>query len=162
MLMCMIGKLSKDQKVDCLRHLPKMVHDYNSMRSAITGYSLQYSMFGCQPCLPIDFYFSTIRGMKNHQCVDHFVVELCEWLWEAFKEAQVQSMSEAERCKQYYDRKAKAISLEPGDLVLAKADAYMGRRKVKDWWEEEPCQVKCQVAEGIPSYLMRNQWTGCS
>ena len=85
------------------------------------------------------------------------VAELCEWLWEAFKEAQVQSTSEVERQKQYYDRKANAISLEPGDLVLAKANAYRGRRKVKDWWEEEPYEVEHQVAEGIPSYLVRNQ-----
>ena len=35
--------------------------------------------------------------------------------------------------KQYYDRKANAILLEPGNLVLAKADAYKGKRKVKDW-----------------------------
>ena len=60
------------------------------------------------------------------------------------------------------DRRANVISLETGDLVLAKADTYRGKRKVKDWWEEEPYEVKHQAAEGIPSYLMRNQWTGCS
>ena len=41
----------------------------------------------------------------------------------------MQSTSEAERQKQYYDRKANAISLEPGDFILAKADAYRGRGK---------------------------------
>ena len=44
-------------------------------------------------------------------------------------------MTEAERQKRYYDRKANSISLEPGDLVLAKADALKGKRKVKDQWE---------------------------
>ena len=39
MLMCMIGKLSKDNKADWAKHLPELVHAYNSMRSAITGYS---------------------------------------------------------------------------------------------------------------------------
>ena len=48
--------------------------------------------------------------MKKHQCVDHYIAELCEWLWEAFNELQVQSTSEAERQKWYYDRKANAIS----------------------------------------------------
>ena len=52
--------------------------------------------------------------------------------------------------------KANSISLEPGGLVLAKADPYRGRRQVKDQWKEEPYEVKHQVAEGIPSY----QWTG--
>ena len=62
----------------------------------------------------------------------------------------------------YYDRKANAISLEPGDLVLAKAYTCRGKRKVKDQWEEELYEVEHQVAEGVPSYLMRNQQTGCS
>ena len=48
----------------------------------------------------------------------------------------MQSMSEVERQKWHYDRKANAISLEPGDLVLAKADAYRGmsgRRNLTKW-----------------------------
>ena len=74
----------------------------------------------------------------------------------------MQSTSEVERQKWYYLRKANAISLESGDLVLAKADTYRGRRKVKDQLEEEPYEGESQVAEGIPSYLMKNQQTGCS
>ena len=64
--------------------------------------------------------------MKKHP---HYIVELCEQLHEAFKEAQVQSTSEEERQKWHYDRKVIAISLEPGDLVLAEADAYRGGGK---------------------------------
>ena len=79
-----------------------------------------------------------------------------------FKEAQVEFTWEVERQKWYYNRKANAISLEPGDLVLAKANAYGERRKVKDQWEEEPYEVEHQVAEGIPSYIVKNQWTRCS
>ena len=73
----------------------------------------------------------------------------------------MQSTSKAEKQKRYYDRdrKPNAISLEPGDLVLAKASAYRGRRKVKDQQEKEPYEVVCQIVEGIPSYLMKNQWT---
>ena len=41
-LMHMIGKLSKDQKGDWPRHLPELVHAYNSTRSAIAGYSPHY------------------------------------------------------------------------------------------------------------------------
>ena len=102
-----------------------------------------------------------IRGMKKHQHVDQYIAKLCEWLQEAFKEAHVQSMSEVERQKQYYNRKANVISLEPGDLVLAKTNAFRGR-KMKDSWKEEPYKVECQVAEGVPSYHMRIQQTGHS
>ena len=161
-LMYMIRKLSKDWKVDWPKHLPELVHAYNSTRLAIMGSNLHYLMFGCWPHLSINFYLLTMRRMEKNQCDNWYIAELHEWLWESFKEAQVQSTSEAERQKWYYDRKANGISLETGDLVLAKADAYKGKRKVKDWWEEKLYEVEHQVAEGFPSYLMKNQWTGCS
>ena len=123
MLMHMIGKLSKDQKAEWPKHLPELVHAYNSMRSAIMGYSPHYLMFGCQPCLPVDFYFPMMQGMEKHQHVDCYIAKLHEWLWEAFNKVQGQSTSEAERQKQYYDHKANAIWLEPDYLVLVKADA---------------------------------------
>ena len=74
----------------------------------------------------------------------------------------MQSISEAERQKWYFDRKANVLSLEIGEMVLAKANAYRGKRKVKDQWEEEPYEVEQQVAKGVPSYIMKNQQTGCS
>ena len=40
--MCMIGKLGRDQKVDWPKHLPALMHVYNSTRLAITGYSPHY------------------------------------------------------------------------------------------------------------------------
>ena len=99
MLICMIGKLGWDWKADWLKHLPTLLHTYNSTRLAITGYRLHSLMFGCWLHLPIDFYFPMIRGMRKHQCVEHYVTKLWEWLQEAFKVAQVQSTSEAERQK---------------------------------------------------------------
>ena len=47
-------------------------------------------------------------------------------------------MSEAERQKWYYDRKANAVLLETSDLVLAKANAYKG--KESEGPEEEVCR----------------------
>ena len=89
-----------------------------TMTSAITRYSPHYLMFGYWLHLPINFYFPTIRGMEKHWCVDYYIADICEQLWEAFKEVQTQSTSEAKRQKPYYDRKANAILLETG-LVLS-------------------------------------------
>ena len=124
----MIGKLSKDQKVDWPMHLPELVHAYNSVRLAITGYSPYYLMFRCQPHLHIDFYFPTIWDTEKHWHVNYYVAKVCEQLQKAFT-------AEAKRQKGSYDRKANAILLGTGDLVLGKANAYKGKRKVKDQWE---------------------------
>ena len=111
---------------------------------------------------PLIFIFSLLWAQKKHQYINLYIADLHEWLSKAFKEVQSQSTSEAERQRWYYDCKANTISLEPGDLVLAKANPYKGRRKMKDQWEEEPYEVECRIAEGTPSYLLKNQWAGCS
>ena len=68
---------------------------------------------------------------EKHLHVNHYVAVLHEWLYKAFKEVQAQSTSKAERQRWYYDHEANAISLEPGDLVLANDGAYKERRKWK-------------------------------
>ena len=50
-------------------------------------------------------------------------------------------MVEACRQKRYYNRKIGAVNLKPGDLILVKADAFKGKRKIKDRWEEETWEV---------------------
>ena len=99
---------------------------------------------------------------EKHQSIDHYIADLHQLLCKAFMEVQAQSTSKDESQRQYYDHKANAISLKPCDLVLLKADAYKGRRKVKDQWEGEPYEVEHRIAKGIPSYLMKNQETRCS
>ena len=38
------------------------------------------------------------------------------------------------------------MDLKPGDLVLVKADAFQGKRKIKDKWEDKPHKVVHQIA----------------
>ena len=64
MLMHIIGQLSKDQKLDWPKHLPELVHAYNSTSVAITRYSLHYLMVRCQLHLPIIFYFPIHRNIN--------------------------------------------------------------------------------------------------
>ena len=73
------------------------------------------------------------------------------------QEAQAQSTMKAHQQKWYYDRKIGTVNLKPGDLLLVKADAWKGKRKIKDRWEEETREVVCQVMADIPSYEVMNQ-----
>ena len=57
----------------------------------------------------------------------------------------------------YYDRKIGTMNLKPGDLVLVKADAWKGKRKIKDRWDEETWEVSRQIAADVPSYKVMNQ-----
>ena len=49
------------------------------------------------------------------------------------------------------------MNLKPGDLVLVKADAFKGKRKIKDRWEEDTCEVVHQIAMDTPSYKVTDQ-----
>ena len=66
-------------------------------------------------------------------------------------------MVEAYRQKQYCDRKIGTVNLKPGDLVLVKMDAWKGKRKIKDRWEEETWEVVHQIMADVPFYKVMNQ-----
>ena len=57
------------------------------------------------------------------------------------QEVQAQPTMEACQQKWHYNRKIGAVNLKPGDLVLVKADAWKGKRKIKDRWDEETWKV---------------------
>ena len=42
-------------------------------------------------------------------------------------------------------------------LVPLKVDAWKGKRKIKDRWEEGTWEVVHQIVAGIPSYKVTNQ-----
>ena len=65
---------------------------------------------------------------------------------------QTQSMTKVHCQKWYYDQKIGTVNLKAEDLVLVKADAFKGKRKIKDRWEEDTCKVVHQIAKDIPSY----------
>ena len=49
------------------------------------------------------------------------------------------------------------MDLKPGNLVLVKVDALEGKRKIRDRWEEETCEVMYQIVTDVPSYKVMNQ-----
>ena len=48
------------------------------------------------------------------------------------------------------------VQLMLGDIVLKKADAFQGKRKVKDWWSKVEYKVIRQVTNGVPSYEIKD------
>ena len=48
------------------------------------------------------------------------------------------------------------MNVKPGDLVLVKVDAWKGKRKIKDRWEDETWEVVHQIAADIKA----DAWKG--
>ena len=113
----MIGKLSSDKKAQSEQHMPELLQEYNSTRSAITGYSPHYLMFGRHPLLPVDFYFLTKGTHVCSHCVPMYVDEVRKCFKEAYIEAHLQTNSKADQQKQYYDRATTTMQLMPGDII---------------------------------------------
>ena len=86
-----------------------------------------------------------------------YVASVRDRLRSALWEAQAQSTMEAHQQKWYYDRKIGAVNLKSGDLVLVKVDAWKGKRKMEDRWDEETWEVVQQIAADVPSYEVTNQ-----
>ena len=86
-----------------------------------------------------------------------YVASVRDRLRSALWEAQAQSTAEVCQWKWYYDRKIGAVNLKPSNLVLVKANAWKGKMKIKDRWEEETWQVMCQIVADVPSYEVTNQ-----
>ena len=154
-IMQMIGKLAQDAKADWPSHLVEIVHAYNATQSAVTGYSPHYLMFGYQPRLPVDFYFPTLRTTEgpgqgiSTRCVNEYVATVRDHLRATLQDARTQSMAEAQRQKWYYDEKIGAVGLKPVNLILVKAEAFQGKRKIKDRWEDKPHEVVHQIVTDV-------------
>ena len=114
-------------------------------------------MFGRRPRLPVDLLFPTVRRDENSQTTDEYVTSLYDKLKSALASARDATLLEAQRQKWFYDRKARAVELHPGDKVLVKLDAFRGqRRKLKNRWGDALYTVVKRVADGIPAYEVEN------
>ena len=102
-LFCMIGKLSRDKKVQWEQHLPELLHAYNSTQSVVTGYSPHYLMFERHLHVPIDYYFPMLNAYECSRRMPAYVTEVQRCFKEAYAEAHLQTNCEAKKQKRYYD-----------------------------------------------------------
>ena len=128
----MIGKLEEDRKACWLEHLPELLMAYNATRSAVTGYSPYYLLFGRRPRIPVDYLFPTLRDSPHQTKMEVSAVAMQKRLKEAFAVVRRLTSEEVARQCHYYDRKAGAVALQPGDVVMVRIDGFVGKWKVKD------------------------------
>ena len=150
----MIGKLEQDKKACWSEHLPEMLAAYNGTRSAVTGYSPYFLLFGRKSRMPVDCLFPTLHDSPHQAKMEVSVAAMQKRLKEAFTVARHLASQEAARQRCYYDRKAGAVALQPGDIVMVCTDGFVGKRKVKDRWEDGGFIVESQL-EDWPVYKVR-------
>ena len=92
------------------------------------------------------------------KCVDEYLATVPDRLRAALQHAQAQPTAEAQQQKCYHDQKIGTVDLKPGDLVLVKANAFKGKRKIKDRWKDKPHEVVHQIMMDVPSYKVMNQY----
>ena len=149
----MIGKLEEDRKAYWLKHLLELLMTYNTTRSAVTRYSPYYLLFGRKPRIPVDYLFPTLHD--SHQTkMEVSVAAMQKRLKEAFTVARHFTSEEVARQCHYYDHKAGAVALQPGDVVMVRTDGFVGKPKVKDRWKDGGFIVKSQL-EDWPIYKVK-------
>ena len=125
----MISKLEEDKKACWSEHLPELLLAYNATCSTVTGYSPYYLLFGRRPRIPVDYLFPTLRDSPHQTKME---VAMLKRLKEAFTVARCLTSEEVARQCRYYDRKAGAVALQPGDVVMVCTNGFVGKQKVKD------------------------------
>ena len=144
----MIGKLEQNKKARWSEHLPEMLAAYNGTHLAVTGYSPYFLLFGRKSRLPVDCLFPTLRDSPHQAKMEVSVAAMQKRLKEAFAVARHLTSQEAARQRCYYDRKAGAFALQPGDVVMVCTNGFVGKRKVKDRWEDWPIyKVRCLTSD---------------
>ena len=148
------GQVERMNQTCWSKHLPEMLAAYNGTRSAVTGYSPYFLLFGRKSRMPVDCLFPTLHDSPHQAKMEVSVAAMQKRLKEAFTVARHLTSQEAARQRCYYDRKAGAVALQPGDVVMVRVDGFVGKRKVKDWWEDGGFIVESQL-EDWPVYKVR-------
>ena len=101
----MLGTLPPEGKVTWTDKVGTLVHAYNSTKSAITGFSPHYLMFGREPKLPLDVTFGLLNPDMEAVIHERYVKQLQSRLKLSYGVAQHRDQKEAARQNKYYDLK---------------------------------------------------------
>ena len=97
--------------------------------------------------MPVDCLFPTLHDSPHQAKMEVSAVAMQKRLKEAFAVARHLTSQEAARQRGYYNRKAGAVALQPGDIVMVCINGFVGKRKVKDQWEDGGFIVESQLED---------------
>ena len=80
----------------------------------------------------MDYLFPTLRDLPHQTKMEVSVVAMQKRLKEAFAIARHLTSEEFAKQCCYYDHKAGAVALQPGDVVMVCTHGFVGKWKVKD------------------------------
>ena len=124
------------------------------MHSAVTGYSPHFLLFDRRPMIPVDCQFSTVCDPPHKTKLEESIAETQKRLKEAFALVRCLTSEEAVKQQCYYNCKAVAVALQPGDIVMVCTVRFVGKHNVKDWFEDGGFVVVEQL-EDWPVYRIK-------
>ena len=148
-LLNMLRTLEPDQKEDWKTHVGRLTHAYNCTPHCVTGYSPYFLMHGRHPRLPLDALLGEEEGGDDD--VSEYVAVMRKRLKEAFESAASATTEARSTMKHQYDKSARGIMPQVGDLVLVRKLGLKGKHKLADKWEETVYKIASKD-EGIPVY----------
>ena len=80
----------------------------------------------------MDYLFPTLHDLPHQTKMEVSVAAMQKGLKEAFAVARCLTSEEVAKQCRYYDCKAGAVALQPGDVVMVCTNGFVGKRKVKD------------------------------
>ena len=140
-LLSMLGTLPPEGKMTWMDKVGTLVHAYNSTKSAITGFSPHYLMFGREPKLPLDITFGPPNPDMEAVIHERYVKQLQSRLKWSYGVAQCRNEKEAARQKKYYDLKVHCTPLKVGDVVVPRQKSFRGKAKIQDRWDSTLYEV---------------------
>ena len=156
-LLSMLGTLSLEGKATWTDKVGTLVHAYNSTKSAITGFSPHYLMFGREPKLPLDMTLGLPNLDMEGVIHEKYVKQLQSRLKWSYEVDRNRNEKEAARQKKYYDLKVCCAPLRVGDVVVPRQKNFRGKAKIQDRWDQTLYEVIEIPYPDMPVFKIRPQ-----
>ena len=111
-------------------------------------------MFGRQPHLPVDVALGLTPHTITEPNTSEFIQKLREHTKWAHEKGEAFQAKEAQRHKQNYNKRSRAVALEVRDMVIVHVTAFKGHHKMLDRWENREYVVEKWPYPNILVYVV--------